>query len=83
LSGRAATVCRPVRWNWPNLQAQSPRTVPAKLYEQDEQEGAADGDNESEEEEAAPVPRQQNTRTIEIERFLPAGQIDTRYFEKP
>ena len=27
--------------------------------------------------------RPQNTRTIEIERFLPAGQIDARYFEKP
>jgi hypothetical protein len=44
---------------------ESPRTVPAKLYEQDEE---ADGDDESEEEEAAPFPRQQNTRTIEIER---------------
>jgi DNA end-binding protein Ku len=63
--------------------SESPPTVPGKLYEQDEEEGAADGDDESEEEEAAPVPRQQNTRTIEIERFLPAGQIDTRYFEKP
>jgi DNA end-binding protein Ku len=30
-----------------------------------------------------PVPRPQNTRTIEIERFLSAGQIDARYFEKP
>jgi DNA end-binding protein Ku len=29
------------------------------------------------------VLRPQNTRTIEIERFLPAGQIDARYFEKP
>ena len=27
--------------------------------------------------------RPQNTRTIEIERFVPAGQIDARYFEKP
>ena len=34
-------------------------------------------------EEIAAVPRPQNTRTIEIERFLPAGQIDARYFEKP
>lgn len=25
----------------------------------------------------------QNTHTIEIERFVPAGQIDARYFEKP
>jgi DNA end-binding protein Ku len=29
------------------------------------------------------VLRPQNTRTIEMERFLPAGQIDARYFEKP
>ena len=29
------------------------------------------------------VPRPENTRTIEIERFLQAGQIDARYFEKP
>ena len=28
-------------------------------------------------------PGPQNTRTIEIERFIPAGQIDARYFEKP
>ena len=39
--------------------------------------------DDDEEEEIAPVPRPQNTRTIEIERFLPAGQIDARYFEKP
>ena len=35
---------------------------------------------------ATPAPlvlRLQNTRTIEIERFLPTGQIDARYFEKP
>ena len=39
-----------------------------------------------EEPEEAPAPlvlRPQNTRTIEIERFVPAGQIDARYFEKP
>ncbi len=29
------------------------------------------------------APRRQNTRTIEIERFVPAGQVDVRYFEKP
>jgi DNA end-binding protein Ku len=57
--------------------------VPGKLYEQDEEESAADDDDEGEEEKTAPVPRQQNTRTIEIERFLPSGQIDARYFEKP
>jgi DNA end-binding protein Ku len=30
-----------------------------------------------------PPPRPQNTHTIEIERFVPVGQIDPRYFEKP
>ena len=40
-------------------------------------------DDDGEEEEIAPVPRPQNTRTIEIERFLRPGQIDARYFEKP
>jgi DNA end-binding protein Ku len=63
---------------------ESPPTVPGKLYEQDEEESAEDDDDdEGEKEEIAPVPRQQNTRTINIERFLPAGQIDTRYLEKP
>jgi DNA end-binding protein Ku len=64
---------------------ESPPTVPGKLYEQAEEESTADDDDDEGEEgeEIAPVPRQQNTRTIEIERFLPVGQIDTRYFEKP
>jgi DNA end-binding protein Ku len=31
----------------------------------------------------APPPRPRNTHTIEIERFVPVGQIDARYFEKP
>ena len=39
--------------------------------------------DEDEEEDITPVLRPQNTRTIEIERFLPEGQIDARYFEKP
>ena len=52
------------------------------------QEDRAPGGDEHEEEEleeahALPVLRRQNTRTIEIERFLPAGQIDGRYFERP
>jgi DNA end-binding protein Ku len=55
---------------------ESPPTVPEKPYESDEEN--ADDD----EEEIFPVPRL-NPRTIEIERFLPAGQIDARYFEKP
>jgi DNA end-binding protein Ku len=57
----------------------SPPTVPAG-HEQDKEEH----DNGDEDEEAAEiVPRPENTRTIEIERFLQAGQIDARYFEKP
>ena len=60
---------------------ESPPTVPVGLHERNEDEtAAADGDVEIEE---APRPRPENTHTIEIERFLPAGQIDARYFEKP
>src|SRR3954454_13760059 len=47
------------------------------------QASAADEDDEAGEEEIAPVHRQHNTRTIEIDRFLQMGQIDARYFEKP
>lgn len=61
---------------------ESPPTAPAGLHEQDEETAAADEDDEIEEE-IAPRPRPENTHTIEIERFLPAGQIDARYFEKP
>jgi DNA end-binding protein Ku len=60
---------------------ESPSTVPAVRHEPEPDEAPAEDDEE--EEEFAPVPRPQNTRTIEIERFLPAGQIDARYFEKP
>jgi DNA end-binding protein Ku len=56
--------------------------VPENLREQNDEDFAAD-EEEAEEEDIAPVARQHNTRTIEIERFLPAGQIDARYFEKP
>ena len=35
------------------------------------------------EEDLPSSPRPQNTHTIEIEHFLPAGQVDTRYYEKP
>jgi DNA end-binding protein Ku len=61
----------------------SPPTVPAGLHEQAAEEAAEDEDGYGEEEDIAPVRRPQNTRTIEIERFLQAGQIDARYFEKP
>jgi DNA end-binding protein Ku len=56
----------------------SPPTVPAARHEQDEEENDYD-DEEADE----IVPRPENTRTIEIDRFLQAGQIDARYFEKP
>jgi DNA end-binding protein Ku len=64
---------------------ESPPTVPASLQDEAAKGGAPDHDDEAEEEqeEAVTFPRPQNTRTIEIEHFLPAGQIDARYFEKP
>ncbi len=66
---------------------ESPPTGPARASELQAEEQAPE-DNEDEEEgpEEVPAPlvlRPQNTRTIEIERFLPVGQIDARYFEKP
>ena len=71
----------------PPLQRPSPPTVPSGARrqnepEEDEEQGEED-EQETPAQEAAPVPRPQNTRTIEIERFIPAGQIDARYFEKP
>jgi DNA end-binding protein Ku len=59
---------------------ENPPTAPAGRHEQEADESAA---NDDDKEEIAPVPRPQNTRMIEIECFLPAGQIDARYFEKP
>jgi DNA end-binding protein Ku len=59
---------------------ESPSTVPTGRHDPHPDEAPAEDD---EEEEFAPVPRPQNTRTIEIERFFPAGQIDALYFEKP
>ena len=68
----------------------SPPTVPARAFEFAEEDRAPEDDEheeegleEPEEAPAPPVLRPQNTRTIEIERFLPARQIDARYFEKP
>jgi DNA end-binding protein Ku len=62
---------------------ESPPTVPASLQDETAKEGVLDDDDEVEEpEEDVTFPRPQNTRTIEIEHFLPAGQIDARYFEK-
>jgi Ku protein len=62
----------------------SPPTVPTGVDEDAGEEGLAYDANEDEgQAEAAPVPRPRTTRTIEIERFLPAMEIDARYFEKP
>jgi non-homologous end joining protein Ku len=61
---------------------ESPPTAPAGSHEED---GPAtdDDDDDEEQEETAPHPPPQNTRTIEIEQFVPTGQVDGRYFEKP
>jgi DNA end-binding protein Ku len=61
---------------------ESPPIIPAGP-EQDKEDIAPEDDDDHFPEEAAPIPRPQMTRTIEIERFLPTGQIDARYFEKP
>ena len=61
---------------------ESPPTLFAGLHEQDDEEATV-ADDDDDVKEIAPRPRPENTHTIEIERFLPAGQIDVRYFEKP
>jgi DNA end-binding protein Ku len=75
--------------------AEPPRSAPATSAvrapdpeeddEAEEEPGReADAEEEEQEENAAPlVPRPHNTRTIEIERFVPVGQVDLRYLEKP
>ena len=81
MSGRAASASRPAQWNLPSRRrAKVRRQCPPDCTSRTRKKPPLDDD---EEEEIAPVPRPQNTRTIEIERFLPAGQIDARYFEKP
>jgi DNA end-binding protein Ku len=60
---------------------ESPPTVAAGVYEQEVQDSADEDDDE--EEGMSPRARPEDTHTIEIERFLPAGQIAARYFEKP
>lgn len=58
---------------------ESPPTAP---YEMQEDEGSA-RDDEEEQEEITRIPRPQNTRIIEIERFIPVGQVGSLFFEKP
>ena len=61
-----------------------PSPGPEESYETENKISALiDEEDEDELEEFAPSPRPQNTRTIEIERFVPTGQVDARYFEKP
>jgi DNA end-binding protein Ku len=64
-----------------------PPPVPFGLHGNENETAAAaaihdDEDNE-ETEEIVSVPRPPNTRTIEIGRFIPTGQVDARYLEKP
>jgi DNA end-binding protein Ku len=65
-----------------------PAPSPARAAEPDEDDAEEEQDRtgygqQDEQEEAPLVPRPQNTRTIEIERFVAAGQIAVRYYEKP
>nr|WP_249794945.1 Ku protein [Bradyrhizobium sp. Oc8] len=63
---------------------ESPPIAPAGVQEDTLEGSAANHDDEAGElEEAAPIARPQNTRTIEIQHFVPVGQIDASYFEKP
>jgi DNA end-binding protein Ku len=59
----------------------SPPTAPKKLHRLEEHQG--DAGCEDEEGELTPAPRTQNTRVIEIKQFIPAGQVDGAYFDKP
>jgi DNA end-binding protein Ku len=70
--------------------AEPPRPAPgavraAEPYDDGEagQEQDREAHGEEDEQEEAPVVPRPNSRTIEIERFVPAGQVDVRYFEKP
>ena len=88
---RAASARRPALSNLQNRHAarlrrpQSARPTPKRTTRPRKNEDREeDAEEEEQEENAAPlVPRPQNTRTIEIERFVPAGQVDLRYLEKP
>jgi DNA end-binding protein Ku len=59
----------------------SPTIMPATSHERGQENASEDGDEYKDE--GPPIPRPQNTRTIEISRFLPSREIDARYFEKP
>lgn len=61
---------------------ESPPIAPEGAHANQEDESAAADDHGEAQEEIAPVVRPRNTRTIEIERFVPVDQLDGRYFEK-
>ena len=76
---------RPVRWSLSKpSRRESPPIVSAGPHGKAAEGAAPDDDDEVEEqEEAVTFSGPQNTRTIEIERFLPVGEMNARYFEKP
>jgi DNA end-binding protein Ku len=88
---RAPSAHRPALSSLRNRRAPCLRLLAIRAVEPEEDDDAEekqgreeDAEEEEREENAAPlVPRPQNTRTIEIERFVPAGQVDLRYLEKP
>jgi len=59
------------------------RASPRQATLDEEEAEPENSGGEVAEEPPPPPPRPHNTHTIEIERFVPAGQIDARYFEKP
>ena len=78
----------PVELAEPPRSAPAPSAVRAADAEEDDEtederdrEEAAEEDQE--ENETPLVPRRQSNRTIEIEHFVLAGQVDVRYLEKP
>ena len=81
LSGRAASASRRAQWNLPSRRRA--KVCRRYLWDSTSRMRKKPPLTMMKTEEIAPVPRPQNTRTIEVERFLPAGQIDARYFEKP
>ena len=60
----------------------SPPPAPAGSDEEGSETAAGSPSDDDEDDEDAPHARPEITRTIEIERFVPAGQVDARYFEK-
>jgi Ku protein len=62
---------------------ESPPTAPTGPHEEQGGERTAVGDQDEDQEDITPIARPRNTRIIEIERFIPVGQLGAPYFEKP